>query len=129
MELCEEPGLSEEPGLNWGVKAKCFIAGGTILGSYCGPQGILRGKEAKKFLEDEEKRRRNGQRMVHYWANDSGSDCLVFNGQYENDLWSNGRGEQPIHLGPFINHCDEGEPKQNVQELTIRVSSYCNIQL
>ena len=63
--------------------------------------------------------------LEHYWSSDTGMECIVFDGQKEVRELAEGR--QPIHLGPFVNHADEGTPEHNVDGVHIRVNSYCFI--
>ena len=90
----------------------------------------MRGKEATDWLrfqsDHAERLQAEGRTLRHYWGSGSGSEALVFNGKPEVEQLA--RGEQPIHLAPFINHSDEGTPEHNVQGVHIRVSNCCCIK-
>ena len=73
------------------------------------------------MFNDEQDRLAQEEGIVnrHYWGNSKG-DALSFDGQHEVD--QKAQGVQPTHLAPFINHADEGSPKENVQGVILRVS-------
>ena len=105
-----------------------FYSAGTILGSYCGPKGIKRGREASEFLRDQlrnaDRYAAEGRTRRYYWGSGQGSEALAFDGQPEVDQLVRD-GKMPVHIAPFINHCDEGMPGHNVQGVHIRVSFCC----
>ena len=86
----------------------------------------MRGKDATDWLRLQKAAVAEGRTLRHYWGSGSGSEALVFNGQPEVEQLA--RGEQPIHLAPFINHSDDGTPENNVQGVHIRVSYCCCIK-